>query len=42
MMLTVEQLTDAEFFALMTGILALALAALLTVIVWPIDAGRSS
>jgi hypothetical protein len=36
-MLSTEQLSDAEFFALMAGILALALAALLTVIVWPLE-----
>lgn len=32
-----EQLTDAEFMALMTGILSLALGGLLLVIVWPIN-----
>jgi hypothetical protein len=35
-MTTTDQLTDVEFYALMTGILALALAGLLLVIVWPI------
>jgi hypothetical protein len=36
-MLSVERLSDAEFFALMTGILALALGGLLLVIVWPLE-----
>jgi len=31
-----EQLSGAEFFALMTGILSLALGGLLLIIVWPI------
>jgi hypothetical protein len=35
-MLATEQLTDAEFFTLMAGILALATASALIGIVWPI------
>ena len=36
-----EQLSDAEFFALMTGILSLALGGLLLIIVWPIESGQT-
>ena len=40
MMLATEQLTDAEFFALMAAILALALGGLLLVVVWPLEPGQ--
>jgi hypothetical protein len=39
-MLSTEQLSDAEFFALMIRIPSLALGGLLLVIVWPIEAGQ--
>jgi hypothetical protein len=32
-----EQLSNTQFYCLMTGIIALALAGLLIVIVWPIN-----